>query len=285
MDTIIKYFHKDITEHKVSIYKILGSEVTEELILKPAHRRGDHYLFIFQKAGRSKLMVDFQEVILDGSILLCILPGQVHHTVFVENHTEAWIITVDSTIVFDEHRSVFDDYYFQYAPIPLRGNSSIWTNQCLELIASIEANRGELDYEPLVVESLVRAFVGMFISIYRQNEDKSPSFLRTAVLTQEFKRLLLRQFKTLKSTSDYASCMNITPSYLNEAVKQTTGFPVTFWIQQAITMEAKRLLYDTDLTVKEIAYLLGYTDNAYFNRYFSNAVGQPPLQFRLNSRK
>ncbi|WP_342333222.1 helix-turn-helix transcriptional regulator [Pedobacter sp. FW305-3-2-15-E-R2A2] len=285
MENIIKYFHKEITDHKISIYKIFGSEVTAELLQKPAHRRGDHYLFIFQKEGSSKLMLDFQEVTLTGSVLLCILPGQIHHTISVENHTEAWLITVDSNFLIDEHRSVFDDYYFRYAPIPLGELAGLRINQCIELIAVIVENGTELNYEPLVLDSLIRAFVGMFISVYRQVEDRKSSVLRTAILTREFKRILLRQFKTKKSTTDYAACLNITPSYLNESVKLTTGFPVTFWIQQTIIMEAKRLLYDTDHTVKEVAYLLGYTDHAYFNRYFSNAVGQPPLQFRLSSRK
>lgn len=285
MDNIIKYFHKDFTKRKFSIYKIFGSQVTEELLLKPAHRRGDHYLFIFQKQGISILMVDFQEITMVGSQLLCILPGQVHRTLFVEDHTEAWLLTVDGALIFDDNRSIFDDYYFQYSPIQLLETAKLRIDQCLELIAAIESDGSELNYEPLVVDSLVRSFVGMFISAYHQIVNKSSSFPRTASLTQEFKCLLLRHYKTQKSTSDYAASMNITPSHLNEAVKQTTGFPVTYWIQQAITMEAKRLLYDTDLSVKEISYMLGYADDAYFNRYFSNAVGRPPLQFRLNSRK
>ncbi|MDQ0595042.1 AraC-like DNA-binding protein [Chryseobacterium ginsenosidimutans] len=79
--------------------------------------------------------------------------------------------------------------------------------------------------------------------------------------------------------------LNITPSYLNESVKSTTGFTVSFWIQQTIMTEAKRLLYATDDSVKEIAYRLGFDDHAYFNRYFSKAEGKTPLQCRMDYRK
>ena len=282
---ISTYSLKDITDQIISIDKFIGTENNEALYKKSAHRRDDHYLFIFQKNGRSKIVVDFKEVELIGSIAMCILPGQIHYGAAIENSSEAWLITLDTNFVNDDYRAIFDDYYFHYEPLNLSNSESVSLNECIELIASIKENRRQLNFIPQVVHSLINAFVGMFASAYHQIENKNPALSQTQILTQQFKRLLLRQFKTHKSTSGYATTLNITPAYLNEAVKLTTGFTVSFWIRQAIMTDAKRLLYATDTTVKEIAYRLGFTDHAYFTRYFSNAEGQPPLQFRLKSRK
>ncbi len=61
----------------------------------------------------------------------------------------------------------------------------------------------------------------------------------------------------MKSPSQYAAALNISPAWLNEVVKETTGFPVSHWIHQEIILEIKRMLYYTGNTVKEIAHLLG----------------------------
>jgi AraC-like DNA-binding protein len=73
-------------------------------------------------------------------------------------------------------------------------------------------------------------------------------------------------------------------SYLNECVKAVTGKSVTSQIQQRVTMEAKRLLYHSNRSVKEIAGDLGFDDHSYFTRLFTKVVGMTPLAFRAKNR-
>ena len=74
--------------------------------------------------------------------------------------------------------------------------------------------------------------------------------------------------------------MNLTVSYLNDTVRSVTGFSVTYYIQQELTREAQRLLYYSNLTGKEIADVLGFDDDKYFNCLFSKVVGIAPGEFR-----
>ncbi|MDR1882538.1 MAG: AraC family transcriptional regulator, partial [Prevotella sp.] len=101
----------------------------------------------------------------------------------------------------------------------------------------------------------------------------------------QFKSLLADHLKTVKSPAQYASMLHLSPSYLNEAVKGVTGFPVSYWIQYAVTLEAKRLLFYTEKSISEVAFELGYDDNAYFTRLFTKASGVSPTRFRANYRK
>lgn len=55
-------------------------------------------------------------------------------------------------------------------------------------------------------------------------------------------------------------------SYLNECVKNITGFSVSYHIQQRIILEAKRMLFYTNKSIKEIAIELGYDDYPYFSK-------------------
>ena len=50
-------------------------------------------------------------------------------------------------------------------------------------------------------------------------------------------------------------------------------------------MEAKRLLYYTELSIKEISNQLGYTDHSYFSRFFRKATGMSASYFRKQYRE
>ena len=99
-------------------------------------------------------------------------------------------------------------------------------------------------------------------------------------ITHEFRKLLMQNIQSQKSPSYYACWLNISESYLNEAIKKTTGFTATYWIQQQIMLEAKRLLCFSKLNVKEIAHALGYDDHTYFSKLFKQATRMTPLTFR-----
>ncbi|MEA4846136.1 MAG: helix-turn-helix domain-containing protein, partial [Clostridiaceae bacterium] len=103
---------------------------------------------------------------------------------------------------------------------------------------------------------------------------------RYADITSRFKSLLSANYKSVKRPSQYASKLNISPVYLNEAVKKTTGISASNCIRDEIVIQAKRLLFYTKISVKEIAQELGYADWTYFTRFFTKAVGISPSYFR-----
>ena len=130
------------------------------------------------------------------------------------------------------------------------------------------------------------AVVGIVAAHYKERAQlPEQNNLRIYTITKQFRSLLMISFRMMKSPSEYAEALNLSPSYLNEAVKQVTGSPVSFWIQQEVILEAKRMLFYTENTVKEIAHALGYQDHTYFIRLFSKVEGMPPLQFRQRYRK
>ena len=51
-------------------------------------------------------------------------------------------------------------------------------------------------------------------------------------------------------------------------------------IKNRLLLEAKRYLAHSELSAKEIAYKLGYEDEAYFSRFFNKHAGNTPIHFR-----
>jgi AraC-like DNA-binding protein/mannose-6-phosphate isomerase-like protein (cupin superfamily) len=271
----------EFTNQETSVFHFVAAEDNNALYQKMPHRRDDHFLFILQKNGYSKIVVDFKEITLTENSIICILPGQVHYVTLVDSGTQAFLLTVDSELISKKNRGVFEENYFDCQSINLNPITSHFFNSCIELVEVSEKLNTSLE----VIYSLTNTCVCLFANAYKQIEVSQTTISRKHIITKQFKSLLLKHFKTHKSAVNYANELNITPAYLNEAVKLITGLTVSYWIQQMILTEAKRLLYATDNTVKEIAYQLGYDDHAYFNRYFSNLEKMTPLQFRLNYRK
>ncbi len=272
---------KEFTHKETSVFHYVAADNNEALYQKAAHRRNDHFLFIFQKNGQSKIVVDFREVELHANSFICILPGQVHYTASVKAGTEAWLMTTGTAMLNKKQRSVFEENYFNYQPIIIEKPTGLFINECLELFVSSQ----NLHIAEEVGRSLANASISLFAQVYQQAGPEQVLFSRKHIITKQFKHLLLRNFKAYKTAADFAGQLHISPSYLSEAVKATTGFTVSYWAQQMVMTEAKRLLYATEKTVKEIAHELGFDDPAYFNRYFSNAEKVSPLQFRKGYRE
>jgi AraC-like DNA-binding protein len=241
-----------------------------------AHR-DSYYIFVVQEEGENSLLIDFRECKLQGATALCILPGQVHIGV-EHNDSVGWLLAVDAMFVNDEAKEIFEKLLFSGNLAALNGDSLADLLSCIELLDR-KVCAGIPQPGSSVVPSLTVSFISLVAEIYR-NRQPADSDKRAAAITRRFKTLLAERFRTQKMPSQYAGLLNITPAYLNEAVKSVTGFTTGYWIQYEIALEAKRLLFYTDMSVKEIAIHLGYEDHSYFTRLFTQVAGMSPRRFR-----
>lgn len=101
-------------------------------------------------------------------------------------------------------------------------------------------------------------------------------------LVNEFLDSVDENFRQKKKVSDYARLFYMSPNYLNLRIKKATGFPASYHIQQRILAEAKRKMIEDKMSLKQIAYSLGYEDIAYFSRFFKKIAGINFTEFRQN---
>lgn len=97
---------------------------------------------------------------------------------------------------------------------------------------------------------------------------------------RDFSRLVEIHFRNKHTVSDYAVLLGVAAKTLSNKFKRF-GLPQpNEVIKNRIVLEAKRLLNYTNLSIKEIAYDLGYEDPAYFNRLFTAKAGDSPAVFK-----
>lgn len=238
-------------------------------VIEGAHR-DDHYMFIVQQAGEFKLEIDFEEVVIQGAAICFVAPGQVHRYVQWSGQ-QVWFLCADVGQVGEAFRDIFDTYP-QVVSIP--DNDVIF--HALPILDQLLQHRNAL-----AIPHQLAAILSMMAAAILATRAKGHTFNSQRYhIVHQFKQLTRAQYKNVKQVQQYASQLNITPLYLNEVVKEVTGFPASYWIQQEIMLEAKRLLYYTVNDVKQIAYELGYEDHAYFSRFFKKNTGMTPLTFR-----
>jgi AraC family transcriptional activator of pobA len=107
-----------------------------------------------------------------------------------------------------------------------------------------------------------------------------PLLGKEPVIIQHLQDAIDRYYREKHSASDYATMLNVTPKTLGRITKSHFNKTLTDLIAERIIVEAKRQLYMTQRTVKEIAYDLGFNDEYYFSRYFKNITNVSPLAYR-----
>ncbi|SEW52871.1 helix-turn-helix domain-containing protein [Chitinophaga arvensicola] len=242
--------------------------------------RDDHYMFIIQQKGNCLWELDFNEVALSGPSLCFVTPGQVHRYIDHKN-TEGWLVFVDSELVPTAFREIFDTYLNSHQSVVVKKDDAFFN-----IVSLLEdtLHQSSIPLRNTLISSMVASLTGLIASkiiLSRHAGNFLGGQKYNTVI--RFKQLVNAKCKELKQVKAYASLLNITPLYLNEVVKEITGFPASHWIHQEILLEAKRLLFYSTLDIKEVAYELGYEDHAYFSRFFKKQVGLTASEFRAKN--
>jgi AraC-like DNA-binding protein len=104
-------------------------------------------------------------------------------------------------------------------------------------------------------------------------------------IARQFQSLVHTHFKTQHRVADYAAMLHVSPNHLNKSVKAATGKSPSRWIDEAIVLEAKVLLYQSHHTISDVATEIGLQDPSYFSRLFKKYEGITPQTFRSRIEK
>ena len=89
-----------------------------------------------------------------------------------------------------------------------------------------------------------------------------------------------KQTLGLRTPNDYANRLAVHVNHLNKVLKEMTGSTTTELIKNRVLQEAKILLKQSEWSVADIAYSLGFDDLAHFSNYFKRKTSMAPLAFR-----
>lgn len=247
-----------------------------------AHRDNSYLLFVL-KEGDFRVIIDFEESVFAGPACCLIHPDQVHG-VLAANQAIGWILAFNPGLLTQEVITVIA--HVNLLTFPAHPSDSFARiDKLVELLwQTFPSDPTRVD-QPLTIRYLLNALLSMLASVEQAARPVSNArSSRSGEITVDFRQLLNAHFSTWKRPAQYAQQLHLSVNHLNDMVKETTGYSVSYWIHHQTMLEARRQLYHTQQTIKEIAYQLGFEDQHYFSRLFRKVTGQTPVAFRQSFR-
>jgi AraC family transcriptional regulator, transcriptional activator of pobA len=239
--------------------------------------RHDFHFFILQDEGRSHIEIDFKKYQLKKASIVYIHPSQVHLMTKMEN-AGLYLLAISDENIDPRYLKLLQEIV-PANPLPLKATDFSILTQAISLCIDLFERKDDRLYSAILKDSC-NTFIGLIVSQYLQRSEPAAGLSRFEIVTREFRQALELHFVQYKRPSDYARILNISAAYLNECVRNVTGSSLSHHIQQRVILEAKRMLYHSDKSVKEISAELGFEDYPYFSRLFTKVTGMTALTFR-----
>jgi AraC family transcriptional activator of pobA len=248
-----------------------------------APHRHNYFVIVWVKKGSGTHLIDLDKFEIKDDTIYCIAPGQIH-LLKSNGAADGYVISFTAEFMALEEESfdlLFGAGLFNsliHSPV-----ISVDTDMKEEMEDMAGKMMKEYANFFLLRSEILRGYLKIFL-IYLtrqfQRPEKEEAYSKNMDLVRKFQALIDKNFMIKRMVTDYAGELAVTPNYLNEVVKKLTGFPASHHIQQRIILEAKRQAAYSNLTMKEVAYQLGFDDIAHFSKFFKNASGQSFTDFR-----
>ncbi|MFJ9697832.1 AraC family transcriptional regulator [Kitasatospora sp. NPDC101183] len=238
--------------------------------------RHSFYEIVHVTGGRGAHVLDLVHRRLAPPQLCVITPGQVHY----------WSESDELTgrvVLFNEDFLLGNPQDLA-ALRALAARPAVALGEHAEAVGSLLADM-EHEYRTRApgYQGVLRASLHILIvrAMRARTPDDQPAVAsRPAELAAAFTQLIARPGGVRHSVASTAQELGVSPGHLQSLVKQATGRTPGGLIRRQQTLEAKRLLACTDLTIRQVARESGFADPAYFCRFFRRETGMTPGEFR-----
>ncbi|MDQ1005473.1 AraC-like DNA-binding protein [Neobacillus niacini] len=126
-----------------------------------------------------------------------------------------------------------------------------------------------------VISSILQAVIIKITRLLKNTNHHSVS-----PVCLEVKKYIEENFRQELTLNDLANIVYVSPYHLSHVFKDEVGLPPIQYLIHCRIEEAKRLLKHSNLSVREIASIIGYENPNYFNLLFKKMTGSPPGKFR-----
>ncbi|MEC5142619.1 AraC family transcriptional regulator [Chitinophaga sp. 212800010-3] len=245
-------------------------------LLQP--RRVMKYVLVYCKTGSLTMDIDNRPFVLNSGDVVTITSGQIHH--IVENSkaagdvlefTLSFFCKDDKDIELIFHNGLFCHFAMNEV-IPV--NKNIIEEQ-LHLIGE------ELIHKPYqYLISLHSRVELILVAINRAKVERGDEIWKPDALFLKFLEAVRNNFEKNYTVVQFAGILGTTEAKLNELAKLHAGKTAQNVIYGLVASEAKRLLTYENLSVKEVAYRLGFNDPFYFSNFFKKQANVSPKQYK-----
>lgn len=142
-----------------------------------------------------------------------------------------------------------------------------------------EFSTSDDEFSIRIIRSLLQVLILKLIRI-KSGENNHSTEERHHLNFIRLQELVQQEWVEHKKVNHYALQMNVTTKTLNNITQRVIGKSAKSFIDEIVTLQIKRLLINSPLSFKEVAYKAGFSDPTNFFKYFRKQTGLSPSQFK-----
>lgn len=240
------------------------------------YQRYDFYQLLWFTGSGSPdtYMIDFREYDIEPNTIVIVFPGQIDK--LDPRRKTGYLFIIENTVFYEINRRLNSDYlngYFSNVFL----NPDTMTLESLEMITVLLEKEKKAGKRLPVMVSYLEAFLALADTLA---EKSGITKNRPPTLIAELMRSIDLHFTGQRETEFYARHLGMTSKRLNLMAKKGTGKSVKQLLQERLLLEIKREIHLGERNLKEIAFELGFNEQAYFTRFFKKYTGMAPSRFK-----
>jgi len=241
-------------------------------------RRIMKYVLVYCAGGSLSMTIDETKFKLAAGQVVTVTSGQIHN---INKSSKAKAFILEFTLDFfckndNDIELIFHNGLFCHFAM----NEVIAVNKHI-IESQLNNISDEIIKEPYqYLISLHSRIELILVEINRAKVKRGDEIWKPDALFLKFLEAVRNNFEHNYTLAQFAKMLGTTEIKLNELAKLHTGKTAQKVIYGLVASEAKRLLYYGDLSVKEVAYQLGFNDPFYFSNFFKKQTKLSPKQYK-----
>lgn len=278
-DIPVHYFSPD-REERIS-FRIIPLEYKTEYDHSIPHRHNYYEIFVFSEGG-GQHDIDFETLPIGDLCLQFVSPGQVHKVRrALKSCGHVILFSRDFFLLGPDGKEQLFELPFLHGLTPnpeVKVTPGDWP-VFRHLLQSMEA---EYERSPQHNMAILRSYLNILLLESARRFQHGPAHIESPHhhLLRRFRIALEKEFRQMHQVREYASLLAVTEKTLNELTKREMGATALEVIHDRIVLEARRLLFHSNLSNKEIAHFLHFEDPSHFSKFFKRRMGQSPSAYR-----
>ena len=294
----MKQMHNSMNKHYTDIMKVQtntlkefikdnkGESFTIENIgLNSAStlHRHDFYQIIILREGHGVHLIDFEHYEMNAPCVCLVFPQQIHKMTLSDD-AQGEIIMFDDTIfcsaiLANELKEYNVDLQKRINFVDFKDNLSSF-----EDIHSVVGHIKSMQIDLNVIRRMQIKFFIKIIIFKIIGAASNHAFVGTKNrefdIYMDFRRLVDEEFEQNRKVEFYCEKLNVSAKKLNSVCKQYAHNTALYIIHERLSTEIKKIFVFDDISLKEIAYKLGFDSQSALNKYIASKFGQTPSELK-----
>lgn len=241
-------------------------------------RRLTSYFVILIDSGSVTYNLDLQDITITDGHLLFAMPNQVFVPPAKTDNLKYF------KVLFDENTLALLPQRFSFLVNPLNAQTIALDNAARERVRKVFEILNQIlstDKHPTdseIILAYLNSLLSELNSAYFKNEPVTSINTNLSKFV-EFKLMVETHLTEQPSINTIAEKLALTTNSLYRLVKEHSGTSPKDFFTNRLMIEAQRKLRYSRLSVKELAYELGFNDPDYFSRLFKKSTGKSVSDF------